>query len=416
MRKLFIVLIALGVVLPIQAATAQETLSFYKQELSAFPSANARESRAYAAILADSFSTWATQHPQDESLADALLMQARLELRAQEQGKALVTLFLLRYQFPQMTLDNLNPLFTQAVLALDAKSRDEAAKLFAAGPKGSVLQTRQADALYALSKLTGKTFYAPAANAFESFFIRFPDYSASDQVELWYGDLHRLNGNYLAAIFQYKKTGALYPNTPYRAASERLIGDIYADNLKDTAAATAAYTRILQNYPDSSETGIVYKHMAILDENNKQYDSALINYDKAIELLGNTPASYEAYRGKADVYIKTKDFTEAYNLLQKTAILFNADEEKATDSWLAAAQVAKRQLRNPEKYAQSLEKALLAHPKNAQAPQMLFDLAATYEQLGKTKQAQETYKKLVLNYPTHKLASRAQGRLNKLSR
>ena len=416
MRKLFIVLIALGVVLPIQAATAQETLSFYKQELSAFPAANARESRAYAATLADSFSTWATQHPQDESLADALLMQARLELRAQEQGKALVTLFLLRYQFPQMALDNLNPLFAQAVQALDAKSRDEAAKLFAAGPKGSVLQTRQADALYALSKLTGKTFYAPAANAFESFFIRFPDYSASDQVELWYGDLHRLNGNYLAAIFQYKKTGALYPNTPYRAASERLIGDIYADNLKDTAAATAAYTRILQNYPDSSETGIVYKHMAILDENNKQYDSALINYDKAIELLGNTPASYEAYRGKADVYIKTKDFTEAYNLLQKTAILFNADEEKATDSWLAAAQVAKRQLRNPEKYAQSLEKALLAHPKNAQAPQMLFDLAATYEQLGKTKQAQETYKKLVLNYPTHKLASRAQGRLNKLSK
>lgn len=409
-------MIVLGVVLPLQAATAQETLSFYKQELSAFPATNARESRAYASSLADSFSTWATQHPQDEAVSDALLMQARLELRAQEFGKALVTLFLLRYQFPQVSLDTLNPLFTQAVQALDVKSRDTATKLFTAGPNGSTLQVRQADALYALSKLTGKAVYAPAANAFETFFARFADYSASDQVELWYGDLHRLNGNYLAAIFQYKKAGTLYPNTPYRAASERLIGDIYADNLKDTAAATAAYTRVLQNYPDSSETGVVYKHMAILDENNKQYDSALINYDKAIELLGNTPASYEAYRGKADVYIKTKNFTEAYNLLQKTAILFNADEEKATDTWLSAAQLAKRQLRSSEKYIQALEKALLAHPNNAQAPQILFDLGSAYEQQGKTQQAQETYKKLVLKYPTHKLASRAQGRLTKLTK
>ena len=74
-----------------------------------------------------------------------------------------------------------------------------------------------------------------------------------DKVELWYGDLHRLNGNYLAAISQYKKAGELYPATPYKAASLRLIGDIYADNLKDTANATAYYTRVLREFPGSSE-------------------------------------------------------------------------------------------------------------------------------------------------------------------
>ena len=409
-------MLAWGAVLPAWANNAQEVLSFYKQELSAFPATNSRESRAYAAALADNLSTWARQHPQDESLADALLMKARLHVRAQEYGDALVTLLLLRYQFPQVPLDNLTLLFTQSLPALDKDSREIASRAFTAGTKADTLQARQLDALYQLSKLAGKAFYPAASEAFESFFVQNTPATSGDQVELWYGDLHRLNANYLAAISQYKKAGALYPNSPYRAASERLIGDIYADNLKDTAAATAAYTRVLQNYPDSSETGIVYKHMAILDENNKQYDSALINYDKAIELLGTTPASYEAYRGKADVYIKTKNFAQAYDTLQKTAILFNADEAKSTDTWLTAAQLAKRQLRSPEKYAQALEKALLAHPESAQAPQLMFDLATTYEQLGKAKQAQETYKKLVLTYPTHKLASRAQGRLTKLAK
>ena len=400
------------------AADVAAGLEFYKKEISAFPADTNRETRAAAKALADGLNTWAAQNPASPAVKDAMLMQARLYLRAQENGYAAVTLFRLRNLYPQTDMNLLTPLMADAVQAVQTNRRDQATNLFIATRQDGeqTAAQREAQALYALSKLSGRGLYTPGSEAFEAFFVRYPSYEENDKVELWYGDFHRENGNYLAAISQYKKAAELYPNTPYKAASLRLIGDIYADNLKDTASATAAYTRVLRDFEGSAETGIVYKHMAILDENNKQYDGALINYDKAIELLGATPTAYEAYRGKADVYAKTKNYEAAYNTLHQTAALFGSDEEKSTASLKEAAKIAKKYLRDQTKYTQSLEKALLAHPSGPNAAQLMFDLGQAYEQAGKNVQAVEMYKKLIINYPTDKLSSRAQGKLNKLTK
>lgn len=419
MKKVFLLTIVSLLAAPyLCAADAAEKLEFYKKEIAAFPAESGRENRAAAKALANGLHTWVMQNPASPAVKDALLMQARLYLRAQENGWAAVTLFKLRYLFPQTDMNLLNPLMADALQAVQSNKRDAAAKLFTATVSGDEQPgaQRAAQALYALSKLSGRELYAPGAEAFEAFFIQYPAYEENDKVELWYGDFHRENGNYLAAVSQYKKAAELYPATPYKAASLRLIGDIYADNLKDTAAATAAYTRVLREFEGSSETGIVYKHMAILDENNKQYDGALINYDKAIELLGAAPAAYEAHRGKADVYVKTKNYTAAYDTLHKTAALFDADKEKSTSSLRKAAKIAKKHLRDQTKYIHSLEKALLAHPSGPNAPQFMFELGQAYETAGKNAQAVEMYKKLIINYPTDKLSSRAQGRLSKLTK
>ena len=400
------------------AADAAASLEFYKKQALTLSAQPTREERAFAKSLADGLGTWIKQNPKQPAVVDALLLQARLYVRANDNDRALVTLFKLRKMYPQTNLALLNPLMADAVLAVNAKNRDTATSLFAMTlpEEAKTPAQRQAQALYALSKLPGRSLYQPAAQAFEDFFAENPNYESMDIVELWYGDLHRVNENYLAAISQYKKSGELYPQTPYRAASLRLIGDIYADNLKDTASAMATYTQVLREFPGSSETGIVYKHMAILDENNKQYDSALINYDKAIELLGATPAAYEAYQGKADVYVKMKDYQEAYNTLHQTAAVFNGDEEKATEALLKAADIARKKMRDQTKYAQSLEKALLSHPKGKNAPQLMYDLGRAYEQQNRNAQAIEIYKKLIINYPTDKLASSAQGRLARLQK
>ena len=419
MRKLLLILsVALIAAPALQAADMSAALDFYKKQALTISADPSREGRAFAKALADNLGTWALQNPGQAATADALLLQTRLYLRAEDNANALVTLFKLRKVFPSADTSVLKALLPQAAEAVQSDSRNLADQLFAL-PLPAEADTeadREAEALYALSKLPGRTVYAPAAQAFETFFAFHPKYENGDKVELWYGDLHRVNGNYLAAISQYKKAGELYPKTPYKAASLRLIGDIYADNLKDTANATAYYTRVLREFPGSSETGVVYKHMAILDENNKQFDSALINYDKSIELLGNTAASYESYRGKADVYVKTKNYGEAYNTLLKTANVFGSDEEKCTFSLLEAANVAKKRMRDQAKYMQALEKALVAHPAGPRAPQIMFDLASAYEQQGKKAQAVEMYKRLIINHPTNKLASRAQGRLDRLQK
>ena len=402
----------------VKAADMSAALDFYKKQALTISADPTRDERAFAKTLADNVGTWVSQNPGQAATADALLLQTRLYLRAQDNANALVSLFKLCKVFPSADINALKALLPQAAAAVKADARETANQLFAL-PLPAETDTeadREAEVLYALSKLPGRTLYAPAAQAFETFFVLHPKYENGDKVELWYGDLHRLNGNYLAAISQYKKAGELYPATPYKAASLRLIGDIYADNLKDTANATAYYTRVLREFPGSSETGVVYKHMAILDENNKQFDSALINYDKSIELLGNTKAAYESYRGKADVYVKTKNYAEAYNTLLKTANVFSADEEKCTFSLLEAANVAKKRMHDQTKYMQALEKALVAHPAGPRAPQIMFDLASAYEQQGRNTQAIEIYKRLIINHPTNKLASRAQGRLNRLQK
>ena len=400
------------------AATAQAGLEFYRKEISSFPADNTRETRAYAQSLAEGLETWLRQHPQDAGAQDALLMQVRLYLRAQEPGAAVVTLFKLHRQYPAVGTNLLDPLFAQALeKGLDKSYHAQARQLFdAAGTADTKPGKRQADTLFALSKLAGKTFYAPARAAFESFFVQYPAYDKADEVELWYGDLHRVNGNYLAAIFQYKKAGELNPATPYKAASLRLIGDIYADNLKDTAAATEMYTRVLNEFPNSSEIGTVYKHMAILDENNKQYESALINYDKAMELLGITPAAFEAYTGKADVLEKSKDYEGAYEMLSHTGRTFAAEPKLAAQAYEKAARVAKKRLKDTTRYIQSLEKAVLAYPANPGDASLMYDLAGAYEKQGQTTQALTTYRKLVLKHPADKYANKAQGRIARLTK
>ncbi|MCQ2411149.1 MAG: tetratricopeptide repeat protein, partial [Elusimicrobiaceae bacterium] len=393
-------------------------LNFYKQELTAFPAQNNRAARLYAQTLSGGLSSWILQHPQDSAIPDVLLMQTRLQLRAKMEGAALVTLFKLRYQYPQTDATQLAPLWEEALQGVDGDVQAQASQLFTqpvALHQGTASQVAQANLLYAFSKLSGKNFYPAAQQAFEQFFTQNPTYSGNNEVELWYGDLHRGNGNYLAAIFQYKKAGELYPDSPYKAASMRLIGDIYADNLKDTETALHIYTQVLQQFPKSSETGVVYKHMAILDENAKQYDSALINYDKAIELLGTAPTAYEAYRGKADVYVKTKNYAEAYNLLTKTAVLFQAEADLSAQALQEAARIAQKYLRDPVKQAQALEKLLLLQPNSPQAPQRMYELGQVYEQQAATDKARTVYRQLVLKYPTDKYASKAQKRLNRLA-
>lgn len=401
------------------AFSAQAELDFYKKELNAFPVENTREHRAFAQSLATDLDGWIRRNPTNAAVQDALLMQARLYLRAQKPGAAVVALFKLRREFPTVSAQALKPILTEAVQqGLDKDSQTKAIQLFSSAlPTAETAATaRQADALYQLSKLSGKTFYEPAQSAFENFFVQYPTYEKNNEVELWYGDLHRMNGNYLAAIFQYRKAGDLYEENTYKAASLRLAGDIYADNLKDTAAAMEMYSRVLHEFPNSSEIGIVYKHMAILDENNKQYESALINYDKAIEKLGTSLEAYEAYLGKAEVMEKNKDYENAYQQFTRTGKLYAAFPQQAANAYEKAAEIAAKRLRDSARYTQSLEKVLLVYPSNPQAPKLMYELASSYEKQGKNTQALASYKQLVLKYPADKYANKAQGRIAKLSK
>ena len=150
------------------AADAAASLDFYKKQALTLPAEPGKEERAFAKTLADGLGTWVKQNLKQPAVKDALLLQARLYVRAEDNNRALVTLFKLRHMYPEMDLSVLNPLMADAVLAVNAKQRDQATALFTStlSADEKTPAQRQAQALFALSKLSGRELYEPSAQAY----------------------------------------------------------------------------------------------------------------------------------------------------------------------------------------------------------------------------------------------------------
>lgn len=398
------------------AADAAQTLNFYKRQ-ALLKSDKRKEDRAFAAALAANIQTWLTMNPGNANAKNALMTLSDLYTRAGMDAEALVTLYKVRFLYPDNTdVSLLSSNIDFLMNNLNKRQKADALKLLAVNTQDLNDAQKRAALLQSLTKAKIEGVYAPLSAEYETFLQQHPSYKENDQLELLYGDLHRQNGNYNAAIVQYKKVNELYPDTPFKAASLRMTADVYADNLRDYETATSLYTAVLKQYPDSSEVGVVYKHMGIMEENRKNYDGALIDYNKAAQMLAGQPTAYEALRGKADVQIKLKDYPAAYVTLSETAEQFASDEARYTSTLLAAAELAEKRLKDPSEKAVSLEKILLRFPKGAKTPEVLYDLAYTYEKDGKEPQAMETYKRLIINYPTDAYGERAQDRLNRLEK
>ncbi len=415
MKKIFLAVVLAG--LCGSAFAAQNaTLNFYQRQ-ALMKGENDRADRAFAAALAQQTETWIKQNPQNAEMKTALLMQADYYLRAEQYAQALVALYQVRFYFPSaQDLTLLSSNVEQAMDKIKRSQKGQALKVLAVNTEGLSRAQQQAALLEALVKANLPQTYQPVNALFESFFTMYPNYAQMDKMLLLQGDWHRQNENYLAAVANYKRVNEMFPQTAYKAASLRMTADVYSGDLEDYDTATAIYNQVLKQYPDSTEVGVVYKHLAVMEENRKDYAAAAAYYEKAIKDLGSRPAAYEAWRGKADVQVKNKDYQGAYDTLLKAAQLFASDENNCVEALSEAAEIAQRRLKDSALRAAALEKILLSYPKTQSAPQVLYDLGETYEKLGRTAQAIETYKRLIINYPTDKYASRAQSRLSRLEK
>lgn len=399
-----------------QAVEPAQTLDFYKSQ-GGLKGLSRRDDKLFSRALATNVNTWIKQYPDHESAKQAYLLEADYLIRAGENAPALLNLFKVRFFYPNAEdVAYLTKHIERLVDDLDKKKKPEALRMLAMNTEGMSMAQKEASLLNALVKTNFRDTYPYTVEAFEDFFVKYPDFEENDKMELLYGDLHRHNGNYQAAIVQYKKVSELYPDTPFKAASMRMTGDVYADNLRNYESALSIYTNVLKQFPESNEVGVVYKHMAIMEENRKNYNDALVDYNKAIEMLEGRPTAYEAWRGKADVYAKMKEYEAAYKTLEETAELFQEDESKYVDTLLAAAEMAGKRLKNPQKRSLSLEKIMLRYPKTQQAPHILFELGYTYEKSDRAAQAMDTYKNLIVSYPTDGYAKRGQDRLDRLEK
>lgn len=416
MQKILLSVLLLALAVSAGAKEAEDALRFYQAQ-ARLTSDNRRQDRAYAAALADALTVWQKRFAKEPQAKEALLLQADLFARATEYPQALSTLVKAHYLFPAANDSALLSTRVESVMnELDKTQKGQALKLLAADTASYKEQQKREAFLRALYSIKTPDLYAATVEEFENFLAEEPEYAQNDKLEILLGDLHRRNANPLAAAAQYKKVAALYPKTEFRAASLRMAADVYADDLKDTQTATAMYNEVLKRYPDSVEVGVVYKHLGIMEENNKHFDNAIAYYNKAIEHLAGQPAAYGAMQGKADVYAKMKDYQSAYTMLLQTAETFKADESKYVATMLKAANVADRRLKDRSQKSVTLEKILLAYPQNQRAPEIMFELGYCYEKQGKNPQAAAMYKKLIISNPTDAYAGKAQSRLDRLEK
>lgn len=398
-------------------ASAESTLAFYQKQ-AIQQTKTAKQDKALALALAWDTAQWIQAHPDDAELKAALMLLAQLQQRAGRPAQALVTWYQIRFYFPaQQDVAQLSVQVEEIMDSLNRRQKAKALQLLTfdsssllAGP------ARQEALLSELVKYDLAHLYEPVSALFENYFTRYPQAKQLDKMTLLYGDWHRQNGNYYGAIVAYKKVYELFANTPYKAASLRMMADVYAADLKEYEMALSLYDQVLKQYPDSLEIGVVYKHIAVMEENRRNYDEALVYYDKAIADLGAKPISYDAWQGKADVLGKVKNYQAQYDTLLQAADAFAKDEQKYMDFMTQAAETARRRLKNLSLEATALEKALAAYPQNPRVPQMLYEAAFTYEKQESFTQAKETYQRLIIQHPTDKWATKAQARLNKLEK
>lgn len=399
------------------AAWADEsaTLNFYDR-MSGLSGTSYRQDRKFASVTAREIAQWEKANEADPNAAQALNMQANFHMRAGEYDRALLALYQLRYYFPQsVDVTVLSRHVEEAAEELNHSQKAEALKLLAVDTSSlKTLPQRKAELLTRLVEANLQDMYVPVCELFEEFLAQNSTYPQADKVTLLLGDWHRQNGNYPAAVLEYRKVYELFPQTVYKAASLRLEADVYGNELKEPARAAVLYKQILKTYPDTSERGIIYKHLAILEENRKNYTAALENYNQAISFLGAQPSAYEAWQGKTDVLLKLKQYRAAYDNLVKGADVFASDENKYVSMLSRAADIMVKYFENPALETAALDKILLAYPQTHQAPQFMYQAGQAYEKQEKKDQAIDIYKRLVINYPTDKYASRAQRRLNKL--
>lgn len=396
------------------AQSAMTELTFYKKQ-------SQGEDKKLLESIDHQLNAWLDKNYALPGADDALTLKASIEVRIKKYPAAYITLLRHKYEFPNSAnAQQAASLMNTVIENMPKSARESLKKAYAikSVPKNS--DDRLADFLSSATKLEIKGAYDPLKAEYRSFFARFPAYENKDKMELMLGDWERFNKNYQAAIMQYKKVYDIYPSTKYKAASVRMLGDIYASELRDYNQAAYYYNSVIKNFPNSIEIATTYNHMAIMNDKQRDYVSAAENITKAAEIYlknGQREKAYDAFLYKAQLQEnKLKDYAGAADTLNKTAQLFAKDEDKFINCKFLAAEIYSHRLKDNYGELKSYEDIISSYPASKQTPKAIYEAGLTAEKLGQYQKAKDLYQKLIINHPADDYALKAQRRLPRVER
>ena len=197
-------------------------------------------------------------------------------------------------------------------------------------------------------------------------------------------------------------------------------GDIYASELKDYEKAKNYYSQVLKDFPNSVEIPTVYKHLAMLEADLKNYDLAIDKAQKAYEGYlkdGQKLEAYNALMFKAEVQEKNlKNYNSAVETLKIAADLMPAQEQYYVEAKQKEAQIQAKKLKDNYAERNIWEEIAVRFPHTENGVEALYRAAELTEKFGDSAKAKEKYNRVILNRPQSKVAVKAQRKINSLDK
>ena len=411
MKKLITLTFVLFCLAPLFAQSADKELEFYKSEI------NTADKKQLPSLEWD-LNSWLERNYSLPSASDAMLQKAIVEYLAKKNTSAYLTLLKYVYEFPTKKLPK--ELVNQVIAEFPNKQQIELMQ--ALTPKNLPQQTEDRLNMFftAANKLELKDSKDHLLKDYALFFTRFPGYENRDKIELLLGDTYRNSGDYFAALSKYDKVWKIYPSTKYKAASLRMKGDIYASELKDREKAKNYYKQVLNDFPNSVEIPTTYKHLALLEADEKNYESATEYAQNAYTGYlkdGQKLEAYNALMFKSEVQEKNlKNYNSAVDTLRSAAELMPADERYYVEAKQKEAQIQAKKLKDNYAERKVMEEIAARFPNTENGVEALYRAAELTEKFGETAKAKEKYSKVILNRPQSAVAVKAQKRINSIDK
>ena len=411
MKKFITVAVILFSLAPLFAQSAEKELEFYKNEV------NNADKKQLPSLEWD-LNSWLERNYSLPSAPEAMLYKAKVEYLNKEYTPAYLTILKYVYEFPTKKLPK--DLVNQIIAEFPNKQQVELMQALTPKNLPQTTEDRLNMFFTAANKLNLDDSQEHLLKDYSLFFARFPGYENKDKIELLLGDSYRNDGDYLAALSKYDKVWKIYPSTKYKAASLRMKGDIYASELKDYDKAKSYYTQVLNEFPNSVEIPTTHKHLALLEADTKNYDSAIENAQKSYEGYlkdGQKLEAYSALMFKAEVQEKNlKNYNSAVETLKVAADLMPADEQYYVEAKQKEAQIQAKKLKDNYAERNVLEEIAVRFPNTENGVEALYRAAELTEKFGETEKAKEKYNRVILNRPQSKVAIKAQKSINSLEK
>ena len=396
---------------PLFAQSAEKELEFYKSEI------NTADKKQLPTIEWD-LNSWLERNYSLPSAHEAMIQKAKVEYLNKQYVHAYLTLLKYAYEFPSKKMPK--DLANQVVAELPKKQQTELMQNLAPKDLPHATEDRLNMFFTAANKLNFKDANEHLLKDYSMFFTRFPGYENKDKIELLLGDSYRNDGQYLAALSKYDKVWKIYPSTKYKAAALRMKGDIYASELKDYEKARGYYNQVLNDFPNSVEIPTVYKHLAMLEADLKNYDLAIDKAQKAYEGYlkdGQKLEAYNALMFKAEVQEKNlKNYNSAVETLKIAADLMPAQEQYYVEAKQKEAQIQAKKLKDNYAERDVWEEIAVRFPNTENGVEALYRAAELTEKFGDAAKAKEKYNRVILNRPQSKVAVKAQRKINSLDK